>query len=283
MIERRVPMADEVLLIRPARADDAARFAEFFADLPLEDEYVRFFSAYRPDDAFVTRMATANEAGACQLIALVEHGDGRPDTIVAEAGAWPLKNGNAELAITVLRGHRGWLGPYLLDVLVEEARARGFANLEADVLMTNSGMLAVLRGRGTAVVAHDGYSSVRLAISTSARVPTWPPNDDRPRVLVESSGGRWAGENDAAHTGLQVIVCPGPKGRPHGRCPALEGEVCPLVAEADALVVHLSPSDTLALVEAHASVHPSIPICVQTGADPARALDAVANTLRSTR
>ena len=262
MNERRVDCESGTVVVRPATAADVERLHALFEGLPLEDEYSRFFSAYRPDEQFLTRMATANESGACQLIAVVEHPDGSEET-VGEAGAWPRPNGNGELAITVARGHRGWLGPYLLDALLQLARERGMANVEADVLITNSRMLALLRARGYTAVSHDGYSSVRLVVSTEERVPSWPASDHRPRVLVEASGARWAGETAAAAAGLQVLVCPGPKGRPRGTCPALEGQACPLAAEADAIVVHLPVDHRDALVDAHRELHGSVPVCVE--------------------
>ena len=49
---------------------------------------------------------------------------------------------------------RGWLGPYLLDALVSAARDRGVPGLEADVLVTNQPMLALLRSRGCATMDH---------------------------------------------------------------------------------------------------------------------------------
>ena len=163
-----------------------------------------------------------------------------------------MRNGNGELAITVARGYRGWLGPFLLDVLLESSRERGFPNLEADVLFMNSRMLALLRARGYATIAHEGFSSSRVVVSTAGRVPTWSPQDPRRRVLVEAPGGRWSAEADAKKAGLQVIVCAGPKSRLRSPCPALVGQPCPLAAEADAIVFHLDPADEAAVLEAHA-------------------------------
>ena len=65
--------------------------------------------------------------------------------VVAEAGYSMLHNANGELAMVVAREWRGWLGPYLLDVVAEIAAARGVPNLEAEVLAADRQMLALLR------------------------------------------------------------------------------------------------------------------------------------------
>lgn len=52
--------------------------------------------------------------------------------IVGEASYELLPNGAGELAITVAADQRGWIGPYLLDAMVEAAAAGGVPNVEAD-------------------------------------------------------------------------------------------------------------------------------------------------------
>ena len=167
---RRVPLGTEELVIRFATPDDRDALAELFDSLSFDDRYLRFFSAFRPDDTFLERLAGANEHGARELIAVIT-AEGNDRRLVGEAGAWPLRNGNGELEITVAPGHRGWLGPYLLDAALEAAAEAGMPNVEADVMLSNREMLALLRSRGVAVVGHDGYISIRVVISTSGRVP----------------------------------------------------------------------------------------------------------------
>ena len=65
------------------------------------------------------------------------------------AGYALLANGNGELGITTAAAWRGWLGPYLLDLLVEVAHAEGVPNIEADV------RLDVTRAFWSLVVARD--------------------------------------------------------------------------------------------------------------------------------
>ena len=64
------------------------------------------------------------------VVAVVDH---PLEQIVGEADYFLLDNG--ELVITVAADWRGWLGPYLLDVLIEAAAARGVPNLEAEFLV----------------------------------------------------------------------------------------------------------------------------------------------------
>jgi ribosomal protein S18 acetylase RimI-like enzyme len=255
----------DTLVIRAVTPADVDRLKALYAGLDERDTYRRFFSVFRPRDAFFERMAAPEERGGFGLVAAVAGtAPGGDDRIVAEAGYTLLPDGDGELAITVAASWRGWLGPYLLDALLEAAAARGVANLQADVLVTNGPMLALVRSRGYATVDHPDGTLVRVTIGAAARTPSWPPERDRPRVLVESPGGRWHAEDGARAAGLQVIVCPGP-GASRSRCPALEGHTCPLVAGADAVVIsHPLPDDRwVALPDAHRAVHPGVPVCME--------------------
>lgn len=257
------------MLIRPVTADDVEQLTTFFEELDEDERHRRFFGAYRPRRAFCEGLATVADRGGGGVVAalLDDHGDER--RLVGEAGFTPLPNGDAEAAITVGGGWRGWLGPYLLDALAATAAACGVDNLEAEVLTTDHAMLAMLRSRGSVSMEHKGWSVVRLLIGTAGSTPSWPGPHDRPRVLVERPGGRWHAEQEARAAGLQVLTCPGPGGE---SCPALDGEPCGLAAGADAILV-AHPRDEESwqrLLASHASVHPGVPVCLE----PARHPDA---------
>lgn len=267
----------DTLVIRAVTPGDVGGLKALYAGLDQRDTYRRFFSVFRPRDAFFERMAAPEEHGGFGLVAAViadaAAGGGARDRIVAEAGYTLLPDGDGELAITVAAAWRGWLGPYLLDALLTAAAARGVANLQADVLVTNGPMLALIRSRGYATVDHPDGTLVRVTIGAAARTPGWPAVRDRPRVLVEAPGGRWHAEAGARAAGLQVIVCPGPgAGRP--RCPALAGHACPLATGADVVVVShpLHDDRWVALPEAHREVHAGVPVCMEVG--PADAVPA---------
>lgn len=244
------------------RPSDGPGMIALFAGLGEEDTYSRFFSGHAPPEYFVTRMAGVDERGGFGLVALVDE-PGAKSELVGEATCEPLPDGNGELGITVARRARGWLGPYLLDALVEEAAARGVPGIEADVLVTNRRMLSLLRRRGLAVLRHsEAPAIVRVVIATSGRVPSWPGPHDMPRLLVEIPGGRWHGQEEAKAAGFRVLACPGPSGEWSG-CPALRGEPCPLVGGADVVLDALPGDPERSLQASHHRLHPSVPVCVQ--------------------
>ena len=236
-----------------------------YETLDVDDRYWRFFSARHPHLDFFTDLAAVEERGGARFVAVLHDRPPAEDRIIGEVGYSLLPNGDGELEITVEREWRDWLGPYLVDILVEFAATSGVPNLEADVLNVNRPMLALLRSRGFVTMAHEGWSVVRLLIGTTGRTATWPGRHDRPRLLVEHAGGRWHAEDAARSAGFDVLVCAGPtdQSRP---CPPLVGERCPLAAEADAIVMSDPPCDDRwrALLAGHADAHPDVPLFVES-------------------
>ena len=231
------------LVVRRATLDDVDALATLYDELALDDLYRRFFCGSPPPRAMIERWAAMDGDAGALLVAEVQSQDNSPGTIVAEASWFALPDGCGEFGLTVARSWRGWLGPYLLDTLVEAAAGQGVPNLQADVLSDNRRMLAVVRARGYVVLNQPDWSIVRVMISTGGGVPVWPPLDPRPRVLVEVPGGRWRAATEAANAGLGVIGCYGPSGTPAGWCPVLRGEPCPLVESADVVVTALRADD----------------------------------------
>ncbi len=265
-VVRSVELSDgRRLVVRAARPGDAEGVAALYGRLSVPDLEARFFSAHQPGDAVVEGWVSIADHGGLMLVAEVVAEDGSP-SIVAEAGYALLPNGDGELGITVDPGWRGWLAPWLLDALAERAAASGVANLEADVLLRNRKMLALLGHRGRAVVDHPDWRQIRLVISTTGRTPSWPEKGpERPHVLVAEPHSRWADESAARAQGFDVRTCPGPDGpRPH--CPVLEGRPCPLVEGADAIVFALPAEDprSAEILADHRRRHPDLEI-VMTG------------------
>lgn len=284
---RRVELGPKrVLEVRPVAARDVDALSDLYDTLDPDDRRTRFFTFYRPGRDFFVRMASVEERGGFGLVAVVDP-DGPAPLIVGEASYNLLPNGDGELGITVASGWRGWLGPYLVAALCDAAAARGVANLEADVLIGNRPMLAVLRARGAANLAHPDWTVVRVLIGTRGEAPSWPGPHDRPRVLVETPGGSWAAEGAARDAGIDVIVCGGPRRR-RLPCPALEGRPCPLALAADAIVVCPEPPDEEGspqtgkatpgespwerLLDAHGVLHAGVPLCVTPAGRPAAEL-----------
>jgi RimJ/RimL family protein N-acetyltransferase len=156
------------LTVRAVRPDDAEALGRLYGSLSLDDRYHRFFSVYQPGPPMLEHMAQVGDEGGFGLVAIVT-GHGRPE-LVGEASFTGLPNGNAELAITIARAWQGWLGPFLLDALVEAATARGIPKLEADVMAENVKMLALVRARGYETVAHADPSILRVAIGAAQPV-----------------------------------------------------------------------------------------------------------------
>ena len=262
----RVPLpGSRVLSIRSMQATDSSGLVALYAGLNEDDLYCRFFTAHAPPEQFVETMARVEERGGFGMVAITEEADGTSH-LVGEATCQPLPNGDGELGITVAEQARGWLGPYLLDTLLQEAAARGVPNVEADVLLLNRRMLSLLRSRGFATIEHSEQPTIaRVLIGTTSRVPGWPGAHERPRLLVEVPGGHWHAEQAARTAGFQIVTCPGPGG-PWSHCPARRGEPCPLVAGADVVVDAVPAEAGTSLLEAHRRAHPTVPVCVQVPA-----------------
>jgi hypothetical protein len=263
---RAIPISrGRTVVVRPVRPWDEDGLSELYDALDADDRYLRFFCCYRPSVEFIQNLANPGPREA-RVVAELQEASGR--RLVAEAGYTMLPNGNGEFAMVVAKDWRGWLGPYLLDVVVELAARNGVPNLEAEVLASNSRMLALLRARGVVFLGHDGWNEFRTMVGTGRDGPTWSGADDRPHVLVETPSGRWPLEDAADAAGLRVITCAGPT--QNASCPALSGQECPLVARADAIVVRAAPDDDPrwdSLLQSHLSSHPDIAVVIQRGGD----------------
>jgi hypothetical protein len=255
------------IVVRTVRPRDESALADLYEALGPDDRYLRFFCAYRPTPEFIRRLADPDDSDGRVVAELTGPTGSR---IVGEAGYTMLPNGNGEFSMVVAADWRGWLGPYLLDVVVALAATRGVANLEAEVLSCNSRMLALIKRRGAVLVEHDGWNASRLMVGTSAGGPTWPDEHDRPRVLVEAAGGRWPGEAAAEAAGMRVITCPGPA--QNAGCPMLAGRLCALASGADAIVVRCDPADPRwePVVTGHATLHGDVPVVVEDARRDAR-------------
>jgi RimJ/RimL family protein N-acetyltransferase len=253
----------KTLTVRPVQQMDVDGLMALFESLSDDDRFRRFFSGFRPRREWVESWTRQAEHGGCGVVAIVSDGEG--ERLVGEAGYTAVVAGRAELAVTVAREWRGWLGPYLVDVLVGEAAARGIRALEAEVLIENRPMNALLRRRGAVTIDRPDWTVARVMIGTGGDPPPWPAVEGRPRILVEGAHGRWRGDVAAREAQMAVVGCPGPTER-RGGCPALEGRPCPLADHADVIVVALPPSDerSAELVAAHAALHPHVPVVTET-------------------
>lgn len=248
--------------IRPTTAADADRICAVYESLSVDDRRRRFFSAFHPQREWCREWADLGARGGFGVIAIVRRADAA-DEVAGEAGYAMRADGDGDLAVTVTSRWRGWLGAYLLDVLVRHAGEVGVRNLQAEVLLDNAAMLSLLQRRDPVAMTHDS-AMVRLSIGTTGATPTWPPADERRRVLIEVAGRRWSGEEAADRAGLSTVMCAGPAARGEHGCPVLEGGRCPLADGADAIVMLLDPDDerSARLAQAHRQQSPSTPLLV---------------------
>jgi GNAT superfamily N-acetyltransferase len=110
-------------------------------------------------------MTRAADEGGYRLVAAAS---GAQDALVAEAGYAILPDGDGEFALTVASAWRGRrLGRYLLGAIVAAAAARGVPNLQADIMLGNAPMLALVRDRGYITLHRDEFSDMRIAIDAA--------------------------------------------------------------------------------------------------------------------
>ena len=224
------------LVVRSVQTDDRAALQALYDELDAESRYRRFFSMYHPPASFFERLISVDERGGVGLVACTRTRGSTTEAMVAEAHYELLANGDGEFAITVAHAWRGWLGPYLLDTLLEAAATRGVPNLEAYILGTNSPMLALVRSRGYVVLPDDDFTTLHISLATGPGGPRWPAHRTGFRLLVEGLGAHSAVSEAAAAAGLEVVQCSGPLRRGR-RCPIVGGGQCPLAAGADAIVL----------------------------------------------
>ncbi len=253
----------EVLLVREVDSGDIDAITQLYGRLSSDDRYRRFFSHFGVRPHWVAGWVERCRTDGLGLVAVGPHG-----VVVGEAAYVLLANGNGEFSLTVDHEWRGWLGPYLLDLLVECAAARGVANLEAEILTENRQMRALVRRRNAVLVGDSEGSVQHVVIGTHERQATWPPAHTGPRVLVEAPG-MWRTGAEATRAGWSVLGCSGPDHRVVGTCPMREGLPCPLGAAADVIVVAMPPDSEAGrwLVEQHGRLHPGVPLLVIGGVE----------------
>ena len=97
-----------------------------------------------------------------QLVAVVAAGEGERIVGGARYAATPTR-GDCEFAVAIVDDWTGrGLARRLLDLLMDDARVRGFQRMEGFVLTTNAGMLALAKRLGFVESASSEGPTVRL-------------------------------------------------------------------------------------------------------------------------
>lgn len=257
-----------ILTVRHAAPGDEAGLGELYAGLDTGDLLTRFFTAGRPGPHLLERWVSVGSRGGLCLLAELEKAGRR--CVIAEAGFAPLTDGDVELGITVAPDHRGWIGPWMLDLLLGHAADAGVENMQALVKTRNRSMLEIIRHRGCARFDDEDWETTRVTMATSGHVPSWPPDAKSPKVLIESPRARPDVARRVRDQTGTMLICSG-FGARGSHCPLHDGEPCPLIAGADAVVIDGNsipdaPIDTSAVAVAIESAHPDARIVV---VDPA--------------
>ena len=247
MSTRGIDVAGTHLEIRRARPEDLDALISFYDRLDPVDVHRRFFTGGRPDAPFVASWIAQNDQGGVVLVVV------EGDDIIAEAGVALDSRGDGELAVAIDSRWRGWLGPFLVDLVLGAAGDLGITAVVVDTLARNSAMLALVRARGGVIEPTPDPTCVRAVLGTHRRLPEWPRRSHRPHVLVEGSRYRREDLFDQVRAGATVLVCGGPEARGAPGCPLLAGEMCPLAEDADVVILAFDPDDDTAtrLAEIH--------------------------------
>jgi ribosomal protein S18 acetylase RimI-like enzyme len=155
------------LTVRAITQADVEGLDTLFGRLCEEDQYHRFFHPYYPNHKFLEQMTRAEDEGGYRLVAVAS---GPRDSLVAETGYVILPDGDGEFSLTVAPGWQGrHLGSHLLDILVAAAAARSVPNLQADIMLDNTRMLALLSRRGYLTLDRYELREARVAIAAAQR------------------------------------------------------------------------------------------------------------------
>lgn len=157
--ERQLKLRDgRQVLLRPARADDAAGIRELFFKLPDDDVFTRFFRRVHAlshrDIERLCNFSNENEVG---FVAVT--GPREQEVIVGQACYFNnVRTNIAETAFLIDPAWQGsGLGSALQQRMMEHARARGVHGFVAEILPRNAKMIALARkGADKVTVERDG-------------------------------------------------------------------------------------------------------------------------------
>ena len=148
-------------LVRPARPDDEAALAEFFANVTPEDRRFRFLTAVRDvGHSFLQRMTEVDHERTEDFLAFAE--DGR--TILASAMiAADERLERAEVAMAIRSDHkRRGISWSLLEHVARYATARGIRTLESIEARDHHEAIALEREMGFEATEFPGDPSLVL-------------------------------------------------------------------------------------------------------------------------
>jgi acetyltransferase len=166
--ERHLTLNDgTAVLMRPVRPEDEPLYQSFFAGVTQEDLRLRFFAPVKDfSHSFIARLTQIDYARAMAFIAIEERSGKMLGGARLHANAAYDRGEYAILVRSDLQG-RG-LGWFLMQLLIEYARAEGIRTIEGQVLSENTAMLKMCRELGFEI-SHDpddpAVSNAKLSLS----------------------------------------------------------------------------------------------------------------------
>ncbi len=151
------------VLVRPVRADDRDALQAAIRGLSVEARHARFFSPLRElPPSLLERATHPDPENERQLVAVIADAGGERIVAGARYAATATRD-DCEFAVVVVDDCTGQgLARRLLEMLIEDARARGFQRMEGFVLATNASMLGLARRLGFVESASSEGPTVRL-------------------------------------------------------------------------------------------------------------------------
>ena len=155
------------ITLRAVRRDDKDRLLAAFQKLEPSTVYTRFFAPKKSlSEAELEAATHLDFERAVGLLATIGEGDG--ETVIAGGRYVTDGKGGAEVAFTVEEDYQGLgIAGMILQELTGIARAKGLKRFEAEVLPSNSAMLAVFRRSGLPMTGRteDGVVHVVMTLS----------------------------------------------------------------------------------------------------------------------
>lgn len=145
-----------VVTIRPIRPEDAALEQRFMASLSSQTKHFRFMEELKElSRDLLVRFTQLDYDRELALIAVLEAGGDKPETEIGVARYVRNPDGRTcEFALVVADAWQGkGIGTRLMQDLMQAAAARGFRELEGEVLTDNNNMLQLMQDLGFSVEA----------------------------------------------------------------------------------------------------------------------------------
>lgn len=155
--------------LRPIRPDDAAALQRAYARMDLRDRRARLFAPIPAlSDAFAQQFCTIDET---REFCFVLESDDEPGELLGGCRLMGSADGESgEFSVSLRSDLKGrGLGRRLMEVLVDEAEARGVATVYGTVLAENAAMLALARELGFRTARDpDDFQLIQAVRSTAA-------------------------------------------------------------------------------------------------------------------